>query len=441
MTGFSLEELKQMDRNALWHPYTKHSGAAASSFPMIVRGEGIYLYDHTGARYLDAIASWWCCNLGHNHPDLVRALTEQAGLLQHSILGNMSHPCAATLAARLVSLFPDKKRKVHFAGDGSCAVEAALKIAIQYWHALGERNRIRFVSLAGDYHGDTLGAVSVGYVEKFHRQFKEAVVPSFQAEAPCCSACAYGKTPASCSLECFASIRAIVAQHAAAIAAVIVEPLCQGAAGMRMYSPKYLSALSALCKEQNVLLIVDEIAMGFGRTGRMFAFEHAAIDPDIVCIGKGLTGGYLPMSAVVVRDFIYDVFADGVRDNTFYHGHTFSGNPLAAAVACEVLAVYERDRIVEQVDRKSRILASSMARFADLPGVSDVRCLGLIGAVELNDATGIKAGAVRRELLKNHILVRPLGNVIYLMPPLIISDEQLTEAIDCLYFALTPSGR
>ncbi len=429
--------LRTLDKKSLWHPYTKYSSMQTAFFPIIERGEGVYLFDIEGNRYLDAISSWWCCNLGHSHPALVAAIKQQAETLQHSILGNMSHPSAIKLASKLIKFFPTGDRRVHFASDGASAVETALKIAVQYWHNIGKPERTRFVSLANDYHGDTLGAVSVGFMESFHKQFASLVTPSLQAESPCCKACGYDKIPKTCSLECFTSMRDILEEHAGELAAVIVEPLCQGAAGMRIYTPEYLKELSTLCKKHSVLLIVDEIAMGFGRTGKMFAFEHAGIDPDIVCLGKGLSGGYLPISAAVVKEYIFNTFSDQPEDNTFYHGHTFAGNSIAAAVACEVLDVYEKESIVAQAYEKGKILEQEMARFDDLRCVANVRCLGMVGALELKtqpDSTGIThPEAVKSEMLRKDVLIRPLGNVVYLMLPLIISEELIRETVRKLY--------
>ena len=423
---------READRRSLWHPYTRHSAAKAGAFPIIVRGEGIHLYDAGGRRYLDAISSWWCCNLGHGHPRLVEAMIRQARELQHSILGNLSHPRAIELAEALAELFPGAARRVFFASDGASAVEAALKIAVQYWWNAGRPERHRFVALAEGYHGDTLGAASAGYVESFHRPFCPLLFPCFQAEAPRCAACRHGRKPADCDAECFASMETIVERHADEIAAAIVEPMCQGAAGMRMYPAEYLRKLAALCRRHGILLIADEIAMGYGRTGRMFAFEHAGVDPDIVCLGKALAGGYLPMSATVVTARIYDAFADEPQDGTFYHGHTFAGNPVAAAVALETLRVYAEEGIVDQAERAGRVLAAGMETLRAVPGVADVRCLGMIGAVELapdDPRTPPRPQRIRARLLDQGILIRPLGHVVYLMLPLVTPEAVVRETV------------
>ncbi|MBI2438929.1 MAG: adenosylmethionine--8-amino-7-oxononanoate transaminase [Lentisphaerae bacterium] len=425
------DQYRSLSRQYLWHPYSRHSAIRDNEFLVIVRGEGIYLFDNDGRRYLDAISSWWACNLGHSHPRLIKALVQQAQRLQHSILGNLAHPGAIELAERLSQLFPDQRRRVFFSGDGASAVEAALKLAVQYWHNLGRPERRRFVALENAYHGDTLGAVAVGYVPEFHAPFRDLLFPVLRVEAPCCGVCARGLPSDTCQQVCLAQMAETLQEHASEIAAVIVEPLCQAAAGMRIYSGECLAKIAALCREHDVLLIDDEIAMGFGRTGVMFAFEHAEIDPDIVCLGKGLAGGYLPMSATVVREELYQTFADEPLDHTFYHGHTFAGNPLAAAVALETLRIYAEDRIVEYARQAGRQLLSAMAPVRDLNGVRDVRGLGLLVAVELAENKA-REGASRAQriaawLLKQGILIRPLGPVVYLMPPLITPEAVLVQ--------------
>ena len=424
-----------MDRQSIWHPYTKFSALEAGPLPVITHGEGAFLYDEEGRKYLDAISSWWACNLGHGHPRIVEAIIRQTRELQHSILGNLSHPRAIELASRLTALFPDDRR-VMFASDGSCAVEAALKIALQYWYNIGQVNKTKFVALDFAYHGDTLGAVSVGYLEHFHKPFKSALFPVFQAPSPCCGTCAFHESELVCVQECFDTMRMIVREHAHELAAVIVEPMCQGSGGMRIAHPEYLKRLAELCRSEGVLLIADEIAVGMGRTGKMFAFEHADILPDIVCVGKSLSSGYLPISAAIAREPIYATFRDAPEDHTFYHGHTFAGNPIAAAAAIETLRVYEEEGIVAQSAALSKVLAAELQSLAGLPGVRNVRSLGMIGVVELEDdheGNGSRRAArVRDRLRANGILLRPLGTVLYVMPPLITPEPVLRYLVQAL---------
>ena len=441
-----------LDRRHLWHPYTKFSGLVPEPLPLIVRGEGLYLFDQAGRKYVDAIASWWCCALGHGHPRIIAAIERQTRELQHSILGNLSHPRAVELAAHLAALLPTPDRHVLFASDGASAVEAALKIALQYRHNIGQPRRTKFAALQDAYHGDTLGAVSVGYVEEFHRVFRPLLQPAVMLPLPerpnhvgAHPGSATGAASCAPTWEAdFAPARQILEAHAADLTAVIVEPLCLGAAGMRMYPAVWLAELAGWCQANNVLLIVDEIAMGFGRTGKMFAFEHAGIDPDIVCVGKALSAGYLPISATIVRDAIYRTFGDQPADHTFYHGHTFCGNPIAAAAALETLRVFAEERLADQAADKGRQLAAWLQPLAALPQVKDVRCLGLIGAVELHPDAPPRVPSrpqrVRQWLFEHGVLLRPLGSVVYLLPPLVITDRELEELAGRLTQAVRAAG-
>ncbi len=411
-----------MKTNHIWHPYTKFSAIENAPLPMITHGEGIYLFDDKGNRFIDAISSWWCCTLGHNHPRVVKAIQEQAAKLQHSILGNLSHPWADELARRLVEKMPTPNRHVMFASDGSCAVDASLKMAAQYFYNLGISGKTKFLTIEEDYHGDTIGAVSVGFVPDFHKPFGGIIPREFMAPFP-----DYEKG------DGFAGTRKIIEEHADEIAAVILEPLCQGSAGMRIYSPQYLRDIAALCKEKNILLIIDEIAMGFGRTGEYWAFNHAGIDPDIVCVGKGLTSGYLPISAAICKDEIYETFTDiGDRDLTFYHGHTFCGNPIAAATALEVMDIFEEMDIVSVSRKLGAQMESAFAEMKNHPAVKEVRHLGLISVVELKHCENSKARsvAIRDDLREQGILIRPLGDIFYLLPPFVITESELAELCD-----------
>lgn len=420
----------------IWHPYTKFSAMAETPLPVIERGEGIYLYDEDGARYLDAISSWWACSLGHGHPDVVRAIQRQTATLQHSILGNLSHRPGLELARKLSDLIGGN-RHVHFASDGASSVEAALKISVQYHTNLGRSGRHGFLALTDPYHGDTLGAVSVGYMESFHRPFKPLLFKTWNAPTPQCDAC--GRADPSCPAPCFSETRALLHRHRDELAAVVVEPLCQGAAGMRMYGPGYLRELAAGCRELDILLIVDEIATGFGKTGRMFAFQHAGIDPDIVCMGKALSAGYLPISTAVVRDEIYSTFSDQPEDHTFYHGHTYAGNPIAVAASLATLEVYAKDGLVERGITQGTILQEQLAGLREHASVRDLRILGIIGAVELADSAHTQR--VRIRMLEQHILVRPLGRVIYLLLPLVAPEDIVSTTAQCFAEAIRDTAR
>ncbi len=411
--------------SAVWHPYTRASAIAEGRTPVIVRGDGIYLIDDHGRRYVDAIASWWCAALGHSHPRLIAAIQQQASALQHSILANLTHPQAEELARRLAAMMPTPERHVLFASDGASAVEQALKIAAQYWHNIGRPERRRFACIHGAYHGDTFGAMAVGYLDQWHRPFKPWLAEAIQLPFPDTTSARWHK-----SLD----------PHRDELAAVIVEPLCLGAAGMRMYPAERLRALGDWCTANNTLLIVDEIAMGFGRTGRWFAFEHAGIDPDLVCVGKALTGGTLPMSATIAKNFIYETFTDRPVDRTLQHGHTFCGNPIAAAAANEALRVYEDMDAPARAAALGARMAERLDTLRGRSGIADVRCLGLIGVVELETESGAAAvprpHRIRLRLQEQGILLRPLGNVLYLMPPLVISESELDALVQAFASAI-----
>lgn len=423
--------LWRRDIQSVWHPYTRHSDLGGAPFPIMVRGQGPYLFDAAGRKFFDAISSWWACNLGHGHPRLIRAVQDQAGALQHSMLGGLTHRGAIELAERLCALMPTPDRRVMFASDGSCAIEAALKLAVQYQNNIGRPERRRFAAMASGYHGDTIGAMSAGYVPSFHEPYRPLLFETFQADSPCCGTCVWGRAPETCGVECFESMRRILATHADELAGVIVEPLFQGSAGMRIYSPAYLRKLADACRLHEVPLIVDEIAAGFGRTGRFFAFEHAGIDPDIVCVGKALGGGCLPISAAIARQAIFETFDDAAgRNRTFFHGHTFCGNPIACAAGIETLRIYDDERIVDKAAAMGDCMRRALAPFAGLPGVINVRSLGAIGVVELGpdpDAGAARAQKARRFMFDHGVLIRPLGPVLYLLPPLVTPHALIHE--------------
>jgi adenosylmethionine---8-amino-7-oxononanoate aminotransferase len=410
----------------VWHPYTRFSTLTGEDMPVITGGEGCYLHVADGNRYLDAIASWWCVNLGHGRREIIEAIQRQADQLQHSILGNLTHPLAIELADELAALMPTPDRHVLFASDGSSAIEQAVKIAIQYRANTGETGRQQIACLDGAYHGDTLGAMALGYLEHFHKPYEKHLFPALRLPFPACRCVQNGP---GCAATCFAEAKKLLNQHAGTLTAVIVEPLLQGAGGMRIHGEAWLRSLSAWCREHGVLLILDEIATGFGRTGDWFAFRRAGIDPDIVCVGKGLAAGYLPISATIVRDGIYETFSDVPVDHTLQHGHTFCGNPIAAAAALAALAIY-RDGVIAEVPRKGRLLAEALSPARAHERVKEMRSLGLMTALELHpeDVSGASISLphrIRLHLKERGILLRPLGNVLYAMPPLTISDDEI----------------
>lgn len=426
------------NQSRIWHPYTRFSTLVEESLPVIVRGEGCHLIAEDGTRYFDAISSWWCMSLGHGRSEIIKAIQQKANELQHSILGNLTHPSAEELAARLAGMMPTPDRHVLFASDGSSAVEQAVKIAIQYRANIGQRKRTRIACLEGAYHGDTLGAMALGYLEHFHKPYEHHLFPAVRLPFPACSCRAEpcrNKVP-----DCFQAARQILDAHADELTAVIVEPLLQGASGMRLYGEAWLRALSTWCREHDVLLILDEIATGFGRTGDWFAFCRADVDPDIICLGKGLSGGYLPISATVVHDRIYETFSDQPIDHTLQHGHTFCGNPIAAAAALAALQCYQSG-IIAGVPAKASLLERALAPARSHGRVRDIRLLGLMAAIELHPETEPPGRPtiphrIRRRLKENKILLRPLGQVLYIMPPLVTPDHELEWLAGMLIDAL-----
>jgi len=436
----TLADIREADIRHLWHPYTDIGRLESQeSYVLIERAEGVHLYERNGRRVLDGISSWWCVNLGHSHPKLITAIQEQAARLQHCILGGISHEPAVQLAEQISRLTPGDLDHVFYCGDGASAVEAAMKIAIQYWYNRGEPERQLLVGVENGYHGDTLGAISVGYVDDFHRPFRNVLLKSRRAISPHCNNCPMGKEPDSCSIECFGSMEDILRRHHREIGAVIIEPVCQGAGGIRIYPDEYLKKLRELCDQYHLLLICDEIAVGFGRTGCMFASERAGIVPDIMTIGKGLTGGYLPLSAAVVRKGIYEYFRNdpdqtNSRNRTFFHGHTFAGNPITCACALAAINVYEESSILEKMKPLAEQLDEGFGQIRRLLPRSKTLTTGLIGMLEISPGDGgvRRATDITEQAWEKGLYVRPLGPVVYLWPPLVTTSEELGEMIEIL---------
>lgn len=433
--------LRELDIKYLWHPCTDINALEQTDFPIIERARGVYLYEVGGRPLLDGIASWWCVNLGHSHPRLIAAIQQEAGTLQHAILGGMSHPNAIKLAEQLARLTPGDLTHSFFASDGASAVEAALKIAVQYWANIGEKGRNHFVGLEEGYHGDTLGAMGVGYVESFHRDYQEVIRPAYRALSPHCAQCPCTKEPETCDIECFDSMAKLLKAHHQKIAAVIVEPLCQAAAGIRIYPEEYLRRLRKMCDEYGLILIADEIAVGFGRTGSMFACERAGIVPDIMTVGKGLTGGYMPLSAAIVNDTLYNSFRNknDDRDRTFNHSHTFGGNPVITALALAAIETYEKERVIEKCQPRIKQLEQGMRHLGAMLSGSKVRALGMMAVIEISDASGGagRAAQIVRKAYELGLFLRPRGRAIYLWPPLVITEDEL----DCMLSILEEATR
>ena len=415
------DELIALDRAHLWRPYTSSDDHEKRPLFVVDRAEGPWLIAADGRRVLDASGSWWCNNLGHGHPRLRAAITRQSEQVMHCTLAAATHEPAARLAAELVDIAPDGLTRVFYGDNGSTSVEVALKIAFQYWQQNGRPERKRFLALPGAYHGDTLGAMSVGDVDDFTGVFRPLL---FDVQRPP-DAVDHRWEPV------FENLFALLRKDADQIAAVIVEPVVQGAAGMRMYPAGLLAALREETKRADTLLIADEVFTGLGRTGPMWACDHARIAPDLLCTAKGLSGGVLPFSATLATARIYDGFR-GDKSRALMHGHTFCGNPLGAAVAREVLAIYRDDDVLEAAKPKAARLAERIQQMAEVPRVSAPRSLGMCAAFEVGTRgyMGTTGWQISDAALALGAHLRPLGNTVYVVPPLNIDDRDLDHLLD-----------
>ncbi len=423
------------DRAVLWHPCTQmHDHETVPLIP-IHRGEGVWLYDFAGKRYLDAVSSWWTNLFGHANPRIGAALKQQLDTLEHVMLAGFSHQPAIELAEELVRVSPPGLTRVFYADNGSSAVEVALKMSFHYWRNFNRSSKTRFIALQGSYHGETLGALAITDIALYRETYAPLLLNPVFAPSPDAYLRAEGETESEFALRTLQAMRKLLEQHADSTCAVIVEPLVQCAAGMRMHHPIYLTGLRALCDEFNVHLIADEIAVGFGRTGTLFACEQAAITPDFLCLSKGLTGGFLPLSAVLTRDGIYQAFyAEHAAGKAFLHSHSYTGHALGCCAALATLRIFRDEPVLE----RNRLLATELHRqlngWTDHPHISDVRQTGLIAAVELvrdkatresypgNERRGLR---VYRYALDHGVILRPLGNVVYFMPPYVITPDEI----------------
>ncbi len=410
------DALVAADRAHLWHPFTQQRDWAGEEPVIVERAEGTDLIDTRGNRYIDGVSSLWCNVHGHRRPEIDAAIRDQLDRVAHSTMLGLSHPGAIELARRLVEIAPPGLTRVFYSDSGSTATEIALKMAFQYWAQRGEEHRTRFVSLREAYHGDTIGSVSVGGIDLFHATYRPLLFDTLSAE------------PGDVD-----DMRRLLEAHRGEVAAVIMEPLVQGAAGMIVHPEGYLRAVRELCDEHDVLLICDEVATGFGRTGRMWASEHEGVAPDLMCVAKGITGGYLPLAATLASERVYEGFLGAHTDyRTFFHGHTYTGNPLACAAALATLDVFESDRTLERLQPKIALLAELLEPIAARPDVSEIRRRGFMTGIELTGyppeaRIGHRVALAARE---RGAIVRPLGDVVVLMPPLAISDADLTRLVE-----------
>src|SRR5271169_3420753 len=422
----------------LWHPFTQKNVGAPT---LIVRNaKGVYFETQDGRKILDAISSWWVNIHGHSHPAIAEAVARQAARLEHVLFAGFSHEPAEELAARLGKIMPPPLRHVFFSDDGSTAVEVALKLALQYWKNCGRPEKRRIVALENAYHGDTVGAMSVSDDSPFTAAFDSLRIPVLRTHSAYCAHCPVGLTRATCQIECLNKLERLLSEKGDAIAAVIVEPLLQGAGGMIVHPEEFLSGVRRLTAAHNVLLIADEVLTGFGRTGRMFSCERAGVVPDLMCVAKGLTGGFLPLAATFATDRVHDAFLGGDHARTFFHGHSYTANPIACAAANASLRIFESEPVFERIAAIEKVHAARLPAFAPHPSVADVRHIGTVAAIELKVPDAGYLSSLRPRLyeffLSQGVLLRPLGNVVYILPPYIITPEQLNFVYDVIQDSL-----
>lgn len=433
--------LEQWDKETIWHPFTPMSHWLEEETPIIVGGRGDFLIDIDGRELIDGVSSLWTTVHGHNRPELNQAMKDQIDRIAHTTFLGLTHPPAIELSRRLVDLTPAGLNRVFYSDSGSTAVEVALKIAFQYHQqkAKPEPERTKFMSLEGAYHGDTLGSVSVGGMDLFHQIYKPLLFETLQAPQPYCYHCPLGLEPQTCDSACAAKAEEMIAANASELAAVIVEPLIQGAAGMITQPQGYLKRLAEAARAAGALLIVDEVATGFGRTGSLFASDLAGVSPDLMCLGKGLTGGYLPVAATLATEAVFEAFlAPQWEAKTFFHGHTFTANPIGCAVAVANLDLFETDRTMDRLQPKIARLAELLRPLADRPYVGQIRRQGVMVGIELTadkathqglDPTRRLPQAITRRAYDLGAVIRPLGDVMILMPPLAIEPANLDRLV------------
>ena len=437
----SMKEFQRKDLEYIWHPCSQMKDY--EKFPPIVieKGKGVFLEDMEGNKYLDAVSSWWVNLFGHSNQRINNALYKQANTLEHVIFANFTHKPAIELCERIVSLTPDRLQKVFFGDNGSSAIEIALKLSFQYHQQIGKTKKTRFVNISDAYHGETIGALSMGDMDLYSKVYKPILLDSVKVEGPDCFRCKFNKERDTCNAECFVKMEEKIKEIHEEVSAIIIEPLVQCAAGMKIYSPKYLVRLRELCDKYDINLIADEIAVGFGRTGKMFACEHANISPDIMCLSKGLTAGYMPLSLVLMSNKIYDAFYDEYDTmKAFLHSHSYSGNPLGCSVAVETLNIFKEEDVINKNKDKSQYLRNKVESILkDIHYVGEYRQIGMIGAIELVKDKETKEpfeGEKRvgyniyQKALKKGVLLRALGNIIYFMPPYVISEEEIDFMVE-----------
>jgi adenosylmethionine-8-amino-7-oxononanoate aminotransferase len=441
MEAGQMNEFQKKDLKYIWHPCSQMKDYEELPPIVIERGKGCYLYDVDGHSYLDCISSWWTNIFGHSNVRINKAIEKQLNEIEHVIFAHFSNKPAIELSEKLTNITPKGLKKVFFSDNGSSAVEIALKMSFQYHQQMGKIKKVRFAALTDAYHGETIGALSVGDLDLYSKIYKPLLLDTVRVEAPDCYRCKYGKERSNCNAECFEYMEKALEQYHEELCAIIIEPMVQCAAGMKIYSPMYLRKLRKACTFYDVHLIADEIAVGFGRTGKMFACNHADISPDIMCLSKGISAGYMPMSVVMTTEDIYNAFYDDFSNlKAFIHSHTYSGNAMACAIACESLKIFNEENIIENNKIKSGIIRNLVTEKAGKNSfVGDMRQIGMITALELvkNKKTKEKFNWKKRTgyeiykiALKNGLLLRPIGDVLYFMPPYVINEKDIEYMVN-----------
>ena len=432
------QTLEYDDKRYLWHPFTQQQDWEAEPQLIITRGEGCYLFDDAGNRYLDGVSSLWANLHGHRHPTINAAITRQLEQIAHTTMLGLTHPTAIQLGKRLVELAPGRLSRVFYSDTGAAAMEIALKMAYQYWQQVkpARPEKRAFLSIHNAYHGDTVGAMSVGGIDVYRQAYTSLFFPTIEVDAS--APCTCGRQPGctACGMPCLNELARVISNHADELAAVIIEPLFQGAGGIRVYPDGYTRAVWEMTKRANVLFIVDEVATGFGRTGTLFACEQEGIQPDIMGLAKGISGGYLPLAATLATEEVYQAFLGDGR--TFYHGHTYTGNPVACAAALASLDIFEQEHTLERLQPRIEQLRQGLEHLSELPMVADIRQCGFVAGIELAQDKNLqtpfpaqkKMGVrVIKEARKRGAILRPLSDVLVLMPPLAISEEELAALL------------
>lgn len=427
------QNLQSRDLRYIWHPCSQMKDYETLPPIIIEKAKGAYLYDLDGKRYIDAISSWWCNLLGHSHDKINEAISSQIKNLEHVIFANFSNIPAITLSERLASISPEGLEKIFFTDNGSSAIEAAMKMSFHFFAQTGKPNKKRFIALTDAYHGETVGALSAGDLDIYSKVYKPLLLDIIRVESPDCFRCPYGKSRQACNCECFDKMEKALEEYSDDCCAVLIEPLVQAAAGMKIYPPLYLKKLRTACDYFNVQLIADEIAVGFGRTGMMFACEHAGITPDYMCLSKGITGGYMPMAAVLTTNSVYNAFYDDYNTyKAFMHSHTYCGNAMACAIGNTVLDIIEEENILEVNKVKSNIFKDIISSEIKGKNIGEIRGINLINAVEIVQPDGsafdssLRVGyQIYKYALSKGVLLRPLGNVIYFNPPYCINEDDM----------------